>query len=114
MVSKGARNYWTSWGFTELSDSVFETVVEYADQLPTPQSEITLHQVGGAINDVATDATAYPHRETEFLIEADARWEDPTKDGDYIEWARECRDALAEDSTGQTYVNFISEHEDRG
>lgn len=109
----GARNYWTSHNFTGLTDGAIDTIVEYADRLPTPQSEILIHHVGGAINDVAEDATAYPHRDTEFIVEADARWEDPTRDEDCVAWARACRDALDEDSTGGAYVNFISEREGR-
>ena len=113
LYAKGARNYWKAHNFTELTDETLDTIVEYGEQLPTPQSDILLHQVGGAINDVAPDATAYPHRDTEFIVTPGARWEDPTNDDECIAWIRECHDALANDATGGTYVNFEGESEGR-
>ena len=113
LYADGARNYWKAHNFTELTDETIDTIVEYGERLPTPQSDILIHQVGGAINDVATDATAYPHRDTEFVVTPGARWEDPTKDEEYIGWVRECHDALAEDATGGTYVNFEGDRHGR-
>ncbi|WP_368411892.1 FAD-binding oxidoreductase [Haladaptatus halobius] len=111
LLTPGARNYWKSHNYTELTDKTLDTIVEYIERLPTPQSEILIHQVGGAINDVASDATAYPHRDAEFIVTPSARWEDPTKDDECIAWVRECHDALANDATGGTYVNFEGERE---
>ena len=113
LYADGARNYWKSHNFTELTDQTLDTLVEYSERLPTPQSDILIHQVGGAINDVAEDATAYPHRDTEFIVTPGARWEDPTKDEECVTWVRECHDALAEDATGGTYVNFEGDREGR-
>ena len=111
LYPSGARNYWTSQNLTELTDGAIDAIVEYAKRLPTPQCEIIVHQLGGAINDVATNATAYPHRDTNFIVDISARWEEPTDDDACISWARECRDALATDATGGAYVNFITERE---
>ncbi|MFC4438123.1 MULTISPECIES: FAD-binding oxidoreductase [Natrialbaceae] len=111
LLTPGARNYWKSHNYTELTDATLDTVVDYANRAPTPQSEVLIHQVGGAINDVAPDATAYPHRETAFIITPGARWEDPANDEECIAWVRACHDALAEDATGGTYVNFEGERE---
>jgi FAD/FMN-containing dehydrogenase len=111
--AKGARNYWKSHNFTELTDTTLDAIVEYGERLPTPQSDILIHQVGGAINDVVSDATAYPHRDTEFIVTPGARWEDPTNDDECIAWVRECHDALADEATGGTYVNFEGDREGR-
>ena len=113
LYAAGARNYWTSQNFTELTDDVIDTVVGLVERLPTPQSDVLIHQVGGAINDVAPDATAYPHRDAEFIVSPGARWEDPSDDDACIAWVRECREALAEHATGGVYVNFVSEGEER-
>ncbi len=48
-----------------------------------------IHQVDGAINDVASNATAYLHRDTEFIVTVVARWEGPTKDDQCIDWVQE-------------------------
>lgn len=111
LYAKGARNYWKAQNFTELTEEAIDTIVEYGERLPTPQSDILLHQVGGAINDVDSDATAYPHRDTEFIVTPGARWEDPANDDACIAWVRKCYDALAADATGDTYVNFEGDRE---
>ena len=111
LYAEGARNYWKAPNFTALGEETIDTIVEYAERAPTPQSELLVHQVGGAVNDVASDATAYPHRSTEFIVTVAARWEDSTRDDECIAWVRECYDALAAGATGGTYVNFEGDSE---
>lgn len=89
LYGEGERNYWKAHNFTELTDEAIDTIVEYSEQAPTPQSEVLIRQVGGAVNDVPSDATAYPHRETEFIVTVGAHWEAPSKDDECIEWVRE-------------------------
>lgn len=113
LYTEGARNYWKAPNFTTLTEETTDTILEYAERLPTSQSEILVHHVGGAVNEVSSDATAYPHRDTEFIVTVAARWEDPTKDDECIAWVRECHDALAEAATGGTYVNFEGDNEGR-
>ena len=83
----------------------------YAESMPTAMSEIAIAQLGGAINDVSTTATAYPHRDAKFLMNLYTRWEDPTRDDDCIAWTRKCYDAMTPHATGGTYVNFIPEED---
>jgi len=113
LYTEGARNYWKAPNFTALTEETIDTVIDSAERSPTPQSEVLIHQVGGAVNDVASDATAYPHRDTEYIVTVGARWEDPAKDDECIAWVRECHDALAEGATGGTYVNFEGDREGR-
>lgn len=111
LLEAGARNYWKSHNFVEITDGMIETFVEYAESMPTAISEIAVAQLGGATNDVPADATAYPHRNTEFLMNLHTRWEDSIQDAECISWARECYDAMTPHATGGTYVNFIPEEE---
>jgi FAD/FMN-containing dehydrogenase len=109
LYAKGARNYWKSHNFTELSDAALDTIVAYARKLPTPQSDILISHLGGVINDVAPEATAYPHRDITFVVSPGGRWEDPAQDNAPIAWVRQCIEALTPHATGLTYVNFIAE-----
>jgi FAD/FMN-containing dehydrogenase len=113
LYDEGARNYWKAANFADLSAGTRDAIVAHAERAPTPQSEILLHQIGGAINDVAPDATAYPHRDAEFAVSVAARWTDPAKDDECIAWVRAGHDALAEEGTGGTYVNFEGDREGR-
>jgi FAD/FMN-containing dehydrogenase len=113
LLTKGARNYWKSNNFTGLSDDLIDILVEYSGKLPSPMSEIFIAQLGGAINRVAPDATAYPHRNANFVMNVHTRWEDASMDKQCIDWAKKLSDKTTPFSTGGVYVNFISEGEER-
>jgi hypothetical protein len=113
LLTSGARNYWKSHNFIELPDALIDELIEYAGNLPSPLSEVFVGQLGGAINRVAVDATAYPHRNANFVMTVHARWQDSSMDTISIDWARKLFDQTAPFSTGGVYVNFISEGEDR-
>lgn len=111
LLEPGARNYWKSHNFVELPDAALDTLVEYEATLPTLLSEIFLARLGGAINDLAPDATAYPHRDVEFVLNVHTRWEDPADDARCVAWAREFYAASEPFATGGAYVNFMPEDE---
>jgi FAD/FMN-containing dehydrogenase len=115
LVPKGARYYWKSHNLTGISDELIDTVVACAEELPTTRSDILFHQLGGAINDRAPSATAYSHRDIEFVVTLGGLSEEPSEDEACIAWAREWHGALAEHVAGGVYVNFLShdEGEDR-
>ncbi|NKE35326.1 FAD-binding oxidoreductase [Natronococcus sp. JC468] len=111
LLTEGARNYWKSHNFDELSDDAIDTAIEYAEKLPSPLSEIFFGQVGGAMARVQTDATAYPHRDAAYAMNVHTRWEDPAMDDRCIAWAREFYEDMRTHAMGGVYVNFISELE---
>jgi len=113
LLTPGARNYWKSHNFKSLSDGLVKAVVEYAGRLPSDASEIFLAQVGGATNRVAKNATAYPHRDVQFVMNVHTRWSERSDDERCIQWAREYFKATEEFATGGVYVNFIPEDEER-
>ena len=96
-----------------LSDGVIDGVFGLAERLPTPQSDILISQLGGAINDVAPDATPYPHRDIEFAVSPGARWTGSAGDQACLAWIEDCRRELAPHGTGGAYVNFVAEREGR-
>jgi len=111
LLIPGARNYWKSHNFKSLSDRTIATVLEYAAKLPSPQSEIFIAGLGGAVNRVAPAATAYAHRDIEFVLNVHTRWDEAGDDAACVAWAREFFDASAADATGGVYVNFMPEDE---
>jgi FAD/FMN-containing dehydrogenase len=70
--------------------------------------------MGGATARPATDATAYSHRDAQFVVNVHSRWENPAEDPRCIEWARGFYGAAAPFSTGGVYVNFQSGDETEG
>jgi len=111
LLARGARNYWKSHNFTELDDGLFEAALEALERLPSPQCEIFLAALGGATRRPAPDATAYAHRDTRFVMNVHARWEDAKDDARCIAWARWFFQASARFASGSVYVNFLTEDE---
>jgi FAD/FMN-containing dehydrogenase len=111
LLTPGARNYWKSHDFMELSDGAIQVVVDYAERIPGPDCEIFLGHLGGAINQVPVQATAYPHRSVEYVMNVHGRWVDASMDRACIGWTRELFDAMTPHATGGVYVNFMPEDE---
>jgi len=57
------------------------------------------------------DATAYPHRDVEFVMNVHGRWETAAEDARCIQWSRDFFKASAPFSNGGVYVNFMTADE---
>jgi FAD/FMN-containing dehydrogenase len=111
LLTPGARNYWKSHNFAALSDEALDVVIAYAANLPSPQCEIFVALLGGEANRVAADATAYAHRDVNFVMNVHARWEEPSQDDLCIAWSRDFFEAARPFAMGGVYVNFMTEEE---
>jgi FAD/FMN-containing dehydrogenase len=111
LLGPGQRNYWKSHDFVELADEALDILREYVGRLPSPDCEVLLAQLGGAINRIPAKATAYPHRDVNFVMNIHGRWSDASQDAACIGWARELFDRMAPHATGGVYVNFMPEDE---
>jgi len=89
LLTAGARNYWKSHNFTELSDGALDSMIEFAGRLPSPQCEIFIGLIAGAANRVPPEAMAYGHRDVKFVLNVHGRWDEATDDERGIAWARE-------------------------
>lgn len=111
LLAPGMRNYWKSHDFLELSDGLIDVLIEHARRIPDPQTEIAFAQLGGAVSRVPSHATAYTHRDAQFVLNVHGRWEDPAKDAACIGWARQLFQASTPFATGGVYVNFLTQEE---
>jgi FAD/FMN-containing dehydrogenase len=111
LLTPGARNYWKSHDFKELSDGLFEKLVDFAGRLPTAECEIFIANFGGAMGRVAADATAFAGRDAKFVMNVHTRWQDVRDDARCIGWAREFYDATRPYASSTAYVNFLSEED---
>ena len=114
LLTPGARNYWKSHNFTNISDELFDVVIDYVGRLPSPQCEIFFAGLGGATQRPAADATAYSHRDAQFVMNVHGRWDDAADDERCIAWSREYFEATAPFASAGAYLNFMtSDEEDR-
>lgn len=111
LLTPGMRNYWKSHNFSMISDEAIDIIIQYAGELPTPQCELFVAHLGGAVARIAKDATAYANRDAEFILNVHTRWDDRAKDDEYIGWARKFFQTIAPHSTGGVYVNFLTQDE---
>ena len=111
LLTPGARNYWKSHNFIELSDNALDTIIEFVGKIPSPQCEIFLGLIAGAANRVSSNAMAYGHRDAKFVLNVHGRWDDAAQDEIGIAWAREFFKASAPYASAGVYVNFMTEDE---
>ena len=113
LFSAGARNYFKAGYLAGLSDEAIETLVRFHGPSTSPSSEIHVQHLGGAVARVPDGATAFSGRGAPYLMNVVARWTDPGTDDAQIAWARDLYAAAEPFTTGGTYVNFLSEGDDR-
>ena len=108
LVEHGARNYWKSHHLKNLSDECIAEILTYAASLPHGESEVFIPHMEGAPSRVDPVSTAFPHRNTPFMLSIHTRWQEATDDDRCVAWAKEFHDATRPFSQG-VYVNFLSE-----
>ena len=111
LLTPGARNYWKSHDFSDLSDAAIKVTIDAVGTLPAPECEVFIAHVGGAMARVAPNATAWPNRNAHFIMNVHTRWRDPGQDAACVAWARRLFDAAAPFASGSVYVSFMPDDE---
>ena len=101
------RRYWKGHYLPELSDGAIGAVVD-RDPADATLPGVSLQAYGGAIADVADDATAFSHRGTRFEYVAAVTWNDPDEDSLRMGAARQAAARLDPFAMG-AYVNALSD-----
>ncbi|MGH3681341.1 MAG: FAD-binding oxidoreductase [Natronosporangium sp.] len=108
------RRYWKGHYLRELSDGAVDAYLAMPDGRPDPELDpallpsVSLQSYGGAIADVAQDATAFANRDTLVELVAAARWTDPAQDTERMAAARRYAAALEPYASG-VYVNVLTD-----
>jgi FAD/FMN-containing dehydrogenase len=105
----GFRNYWKAEFLSGLPSGAIDVLAEGLADVSSPVSDFKLQWLGGAIAKVAEDETAYGHREAQFVLNVNARWESPDDDEREVAWTRRLWERSAPYSHGGAYVNFMGE-----
>jgi FAD/FMN-containing dehydrogenase len=111
LLTPGARNYWKSHDFADLPDGAIAALLEAIHSLPTPECEVFIAHVGGAMARVSPDATAWPNRNAHFVMNVHTRWREAREDAACIAWARQLFEKTAPFASGSVYVNFMPDDE---
>ncbi|MFF4353085.1 FAD-binding oxidoreductase [Streptomyces sp. NPDC001530] len=87
-LRSAVKTAWMRRSFTDDQIAVIHrnmTRTDYAN----PNAAISLNGGGGRPNEVATEATAFAHRDSAFIALYENFWVDPREDGTHIGWLRD-------------------------
>jgi FAD/FMN-containing dehydrogenase len=108
----GIRSYTRSGYAAHLGDGMIDVMLEHGAIMPSPFSQLHLHQLGGAVARVGEDDTAFGNRHAAYAYNVNSLWMDPSEDDRHEAANREFATALAPFSTGGVYVNFLGDEGD--
>ena len=102
------RSYWKSTFVQELTDPILDILVNKARNRPSDRTFVVTFLMGGAINTVGAEDTAYSERSANWMLSMDGNWADASDDEKVISWVRDAWAELHEHGTGTLYLNFTS------
>jgi FAD/FMN-containing dehydrogenase len=105
----GAQNYFTSELLEKLPDAAIDTLLTQWMSKPSPESELHIQHVGGAIARVDAAATAYSYRSAAYIVNIIAKATDSSDFGVHTDWARTTRSTVSRYGDDAMYVNFTGE-----
>jgi Berberine and berberine like len=105
---KGMRMYWKGNFVTELTDEAIDAHLEHGPNVPVVNSTVHIYPINGAVNRVASDATAFAYRDATFATVIAGMWPDPADNEANIKWVRDYYEATAPLSEEGAYVNFMA------
>jgi FAD/FMN-containing dehydrogenase len=110
VLPKGSRAYWRNASFDRLDGAIIDELVEWSG-VQAYGTAVDLHHMGGAFGRVPEDATAYPSRAAEYLLNIYGFWADPAEDAERIAWVKGFSTAVDRYAMVGQYVNFLGHEE---
>jgi FAD/FMN-containing dehydrogenase len=108
LFAKGMLSYWKSAFFSELTDGAVELLADAFARAPSERCALVVEELHGAATRVASDATAFPHREPGFNLLLISQWTDPAATERGIGWAQETFDRLTPFLADRSYTNYLT------
>jgi hypothetical protein len=105
----GLRNYFRSGFLADLDGGAISAVLDCGSRMPSPMSQIHLHQMGGAVARAGLQTSSFSGRAAGYTYNLIGTWADPTEDPIHIGAVREASTVLRPLSMGGNYVNFDSD-----
>ena len=106
------RSYWRGEYLNELSDDAIDAFLEHAQTLTEsgrPFSQAVIFRIGQAVSAIDDDATAFSHRDANYLFHPISVWQDAADDDRLIAGNRTFVHAMRPFATGGAYLNFTPE-----
>jgi FAD/FMN-containing dehydrogenase len=107
----GRLNYWKSSLLQSLPDEAIEAFVDHFARATSPFCVAGIDLLGGAVNRIGEDETAYPHRSAAWNFIALGIWTEPRETDRHVGWTRGIWEALRPFASDAVYVNYLSQDE---
>jgi FAD/FMN-containing dehydrogenase len=112
MAPWGVRSYWRGEYMSTLSDEAVDTFLEGGVELMRsshPLSQMIIFRIGQGVTAIPEEASAFSHRDAEYIFHPIVVWTDPAEDERLIAAGRAFAAAMRPHSTGASYLNFTPE-----
>ena len=112
MAPKGFRSYWRGEYLRGLSDEAIETFLQHGPELVAaskPFSQMIMFRIGQGVATIPDEATAFSHRNADYLFHPISMWQQPIDDERLISASRAFCNAMRPFTTGGAYLNFSPE-----
>ena len=107
--TSGHYNYWKAEFLEELTDEAIDVMVEHANRISSPHTQLLVAPAMGSMARVDESSTVLGHRQCKWNFHGIGVWEDPAENDVHIEWARTFSDAMQPHATAGVYLNYTSD-----
>jgi FAD/FMN-containing dehydrogenase len=108
----GHRYYTKEAHLQSLTDEAIDILVSFFRDMPMG-GEVEILGLGGAIDDVPEEASAFSNRQYQMWLNFAMAWDDAALDADYIARIRACAADLKPWTGNGVYVNMLNADEDQ-
>ena len=103
----GVRNYWKTNGIGPLGAGAMELVDEMFRGAASPASQVQLEHLHGAMHRTPTGTNALRFAGAKFDLLINAKWTDPQRDAENIQWARDSFARVQPFLSAGAYPNYL-------
>ena len=93
----------------DLSDDAIRAIVDYAERMPTEQTQVVLEHMHGVASRVPVEQTAFGLRRVHYSVNIMPAWTDPAIAEKCIDWARGFATAMEGFGASDAYVNYLGD-----
>jgi FAD/FMN-containing dehydrogenase len=108
LLPPGLQHYWKAVFAGELTEGAIEAHMKFGPKVPVVNSTTHIYPINGAVHDVASDATAFGHRDAKYAVVIAGMWPDPAQNEANVRWVRDYYKAIVPHSEEGGYINFAA------
>src|SRR5262249_7126687 len=109
LLPAGLQHYWKADFATELTDGAIQAHIEHGPNVPAVSATMHIYPINGACHRVASNATAFAHRDAKFATVIAGMWPDASQNEQNIRWVKDYYKAVHPHGSPGGYVNFMAD-----